>query len=78
MFILINFYKFYKNYLFGYSLSNENLYFLRIENIGVFYYGVCLEYYLRMFLIFVNKWFFNFFKNIFVKIFISDSDFYID
>lgn len=57
--------------MFGSSLSNENLYSLRIENIGVFYYGVCLEYYLRMSLIFVNKWLLNFFKNIFLKIFLS-------
>lgn len=70
MFISINPYKFYKNYLFGSSLSNENLYSLRMENIGVFY-GVCLEYYLRMSLIFVNKWLLNFFKNIFLKIFLS-------
>lgn len=56
--------------MFGYSLSNENLYSLRIENIGVFY-GVCLEYYPRMSLIFVNKWLLNFFKNIFLKIFPS-------
>lgn len=69
VFISINPYKFYKNYLFGSSLSNENLYSLRMENIGVFY-GVCLEYYLRMSLILVNKWLLNFFKNISVENFL--------